>query len=266
MFNIHQKMRPPWAVALDRARIEFEQLQPIEETKLAEIAAWLLIEHVYHDLRLDGIQLARQRIEDLLMGTVLPETPEERLAVSYSAAVQHLSQIVSLAEESVEATAAELTVDRLLELHLIALGDADEIGGQFRVTDINPLYPHHEPARPFELPRLVEMALEWFSAQSVGELHPVEQAALAHLRLYDLQPFGRAGGRITRLAASLYTLRAGFPPIIVQADDAEAYYQALLTGLQMATQPLVELCGRSLGRTLRRMSEIVKSPGSDMAE
>jgi len=256
MFNIlQQKMHPPWAVALDRVQKEFEALQPIGEQKLAEIAAWLLIEHVYHDLRLDGIKLTRQRIGDLLVGNVRAETPEEALAVNYSAAVQRLSQIVSPTEAN--APAAESTIDLLLELHHIAVGEADETAGQFRGTEINPLYARHEPARPFELPRLVEMALEWFSAESIGELHPVEQAALVHLRLFDLQPFGKVSGRITRLAASLYTLRAGYPPIIVQADDAETYYQALLTGFQMATQPLVELFARTLGRTLRQMSEIV---------
>ncbi|MBI3952258.1 MAG: Fic family protein [Acidobacteria bacterium] len=267
MVNIlQQKMRPPWAVALERAQREFKELQPIEEDTLAELAAWLLIEHVYQDLRLDGIKLARKRITDLLMRSGLPETPEEALAVSYSEAVQRLSRIVSSAAGDADSAPVELTIDRLLELHRIALGEIDEMAGQFRVTNINPLYPRHEPAGPFELPRLVEVALEWFSAQSILELHPVEQAALVHLRLYDLQPFGKASGRLTRLAASLFTLRADLPPIIVLADDAEAYYQALLTGFQMATQPLVELFARSIGRTLRQMREIVKSPGTGNQE
>jgi len=187
----------------------------------------------------------------------MPESPEETFAVNYSAAVQRLSQIV--APVAADAPVAEMTIELLLELHHLALGAADETAGRFRLTDLNPLYPRHEPARPFELPRLVEMTLEWFSAESIRELHPVEQAALAHVRLYDLQPFGKASGRITRLAASLYTLRAGYPPIIVHTDEAETYYQALLTGFHMATQPLVELFARSLGRTLRQMSEIVKN-------
>lgn len=249
-------MQPPWAVALDRVQKEFQELQPIEENQLAQVAAWLLIEHVYHDLRLDGIKLARERVEDLLVGNAVPEIPEEVQAVSYSAAVQRLSQLVSSAE--METAPVELTIDLLLELHQLALREEDETAGTFRLTELNPLYPHHEPAKPHELPRLVEIALAWFSAESIRELHPAEQAALVHLRLYDLQPFGKASGRITRLGASLYTLGAGYPPIIVQADNSEAYYQALLTGFQMATQPLVELFARSLGRTLRHMTDIVK--------
>ncbi len=258
MFKIlQQNIGPPWALALKRAQTAFINLEPIEANKLVEIAGWLLIEHVYQDLRLDGIKLGWQQIGDLLTGTVPPETPEEALTVHYSQAIQDLTQLVSSAETS----PVELTIERLRELHRRAVGDLDETAGQFRTTEINPLYPRHEPANPAEVPRLVEVALEWFSADSLQELHPVEQAALVHLRLVDLQPFGKANGRITRLAASLFTLRAGLPPIIVSADESEAYYHALLTGFQMATQPLVELFARSLGRTLQQMSEIVKEIG-----
>lgn len=250
---------PPWAAALNRVQNEFAGLSPLDDDQLAELAAWLLTEHIYHDLWLDGIKLSRQRIGDLVVGQAAPEQPEDVLAVNYRAAVQRLSQVASAGEASAP---SDLTMSLLMELHALALGEADETAGQLRVTDINPLHAHHEPAKPFELPRLLHLALEWFAADSVRQLHPVEQAALVHLRLYELQPFGKAGGRITRLAASLYTLRAGYPPIIVSTEEADLYYQALLTGFHMATQPLVELIARSLGRTLRQMSEIVQESRS----
>jgi fido (protein-threonine AMPylation protein) len=258
VFNVFQKMRPPWAVALDRVQQEFTGLQPIEPERLAAIAGWLLVEHVYHDLRLDGIKISGDRIADLLTGAATPESPEDAFAVNYAATIRHLSEVVSAEKDDAsEETRPELTMHLLRELHRIALGEEDETAGQLRRTEINPLYSHHHPTTPFELPRILELALEWFSADSIVELHPVEQAALVHLRLYDLQPFGKASGRITRLAASLYTMRAGLPPLIIQANDAETYYQALLTGFQMATQPLVELFARSLGRTLRQMIDTV---------
>jgi Fic family protein len=257
MFKIlQQQIGPPWAMALSRVQTEFTELQPIEPQKLAEVAAWLLVEHVFHDLWLDGVKLGRERVAELLIKQTAPETPEDVLAVNYSQAIQWLSEVVA-AETDQEGSRAELTPERLCRLHRLAVGEADEMAGQFRAQVINPLYARHEPARPEELPRLVHVALDWFAADSMAELHPVEQAALAHLRLYDLQPFGKAGGRITRLAASLFTLRSAFPPIIISRDLADTYYQALLTGFQMATQPLVEMFARSQGRTLREMIDIV---------
>jgi hypothetical protein len=309
MFNIlQQQVRPPWAMALDRVQQEFAALQPLDAGTLAATAAWLLMEHVSNDLRLDGIQVTEDRLAELIIGATAPESPEERAAVNYAAAIRQLSDIVSAAEPATGAAAGpELTMDLLWSLHRLALGEEAEAAGLFRQAEINPLYPGqptggtpvphslfrqaeinrlypgqptggtpvphslfrqaeinplypgHHPAAPREIPRLLELALEWFSADSIGELHPVEQAALVHLRLCDLQPFGKASGRTTRLATGLYTLRAGLPPIILQADDADAYYQALLTGFQMATQPLVELFARALGRTLRQMIELVKN-------
>ncbi|GEM_PF-603237 len=258
MFNI-LRPQPPWAAVLERARREFEEVQPLDDEMLAQMAAWLLIEHIFHDLRLDGIKLARRRIEELTLRGADPKTLEDRLALNYRQAIEHASQLVTSAETSEGTSTIELTTEILRRLHRLALGEEDETAGAFRVGEVNPLYPHHIPAHPREVPRLVDVAMEWFAADSVRELHPVEQAVLVHVRLYELQPFGKASGRITRLAASLYTLRAGYPPIIVEEDDTEAYYQGLLSGFQMATQPLIELFARSLGRTLRQMTEIVKS-------
>lgn len=268
MFNILPS-QPPWASALERARRDFEELQPLDEEILAEVAAWLLIEHVFHDLRLDGIKLTRKRIEEVILRGATPESSEDRLALNYRQAVERVSQLVTSTETQDGLSTIELTTDLLRHLHRLALGEDDETAGTFRSMEVNPLYPHHVPAQPREVPRLVDVAMEWFTADSVRELHPVEQAVLVHVRLYELQPFGKASGRITRLAASIYTLRAGYPPIIVSEDETEAYYQGLLAGFQMATQPLIELFARSLGRTLRQMIEIVKSertPGEGKTE
>lgn len=259
MFNIlQQPLGPPWAIALARAQTELMRLQPINPSILASVAAWLLVEHVFHDLWLDGIKLSRERVAELIIQQAIPQTPEERLAVNYAQAVQWLHQVVT-DETNQPESHIELTPERLCHLHSLALGQADEAAGRFRTQPINPLYTGHEPVRPEELPRLIELTLDWFAADSMSELHPVEQAALAHLRLYDLQPFGKASGRLTRLAASLFTLRRALPPIIISRDRADTYYRALLTGFQMATQPLVELIAQSLGETLRQISEMIKN-------
>ncbi|MCS6805787.1 MAG: Fic family protein [Acidobacteriota bacterium] len=259
MFNIlQQPLGPAWAIALARAQTELTQLQPINPTKLAAVAAWLLVEHVFHDLWLDGIKLSRERVAELIIHQAAPQGPEERLAVNYAQAVQWLHKLVT-DETSRPESPVELTPERLCHLHSLAVGQTDQAAGRFRAQPINPLYTGHEPAQPEELPRLIELTLEWFAADSMSELHPVEQAALVHLRLYELQPFGKASGRLTRLAASLFTVRRALPPIIISRERADAYYQALLTGFQMATQPLVELLAQSLGQTLRQMCAIIKN-------
>lgn len=109
----------------------------------------------------------------------------------------------------------------------------------------------HDPAPAVLLPRLLDNAFEWFSTESFAEIHPVEQAALVHLRLTDLQPYPDFSETMSMLAASFYTERAGLPPVIIFGDEASVarYGAALDAAFRMLTQPLVELIAENLART-----------------
>jgi Fic family protein len=185
------------------------------------------------------------------------QSDEEQLARRYADAIQHLSQFVASAVEARQP--AELTVELLSSLHRTAVGESAADSGGFRRNAINPLYPDHTPCLPEELPLMLHLTLEWFSAESINEMMPVEQATLVHVRLNDLQPFPKTENRVIRLATSLYTLRAGLPPLIITEDLINEYYQSLLAGLQMATQPLIELFARCLCATLDNMKRLAEN-------
>jgi hypothetical protein len=74
-----------------------------------------------------------------------------------------------------------------------------------------------------EILRLVdELRSPAFSA-----LHPVAQAAYAHYGLVRIHPFADGNGRVSRVLASVYILRATSLPLVVLADQRLAYYDAL---------------------------------------
>jgi Fic family protein len=247
---------PPWAEKLDRAFRDFESLGRLPTATIGKMAGWLVTEQVVSDLYLDGYTIEREDVAAALFEKGPRETPAVVLACRFAQAIEELSRRLSTDEDP---SRVELTADLLRKLHGCSVGESDPSAGQFRTTEAKPLYPGHEPCLPDEVPRLVELALEWFAAESVRELHPVEQAALVHTRLMDVQPFGKGTGRVIRLAASLYTMRVGLPPIIIRRDLVQDYYGATLSALQMATDALVELFARALTLTLREMREIACS-------
>jgi Fic family protein len=99
------------------------------------------------------------------------------------------------------------------------------------------------------------VACHWWTADSFLELHPVEQAAIVHLRLTDLRPFGQLTGRASLIASSLFLIRAEMPPVIVPFESVAAYRRALTEAGLMNTQPTVELFAQltehSLGEMIR---------------
>ena len=158
------------------------------------------------------------------------------------------NQISAWAKES----GGTLDAERLLELHRTLTGapaDADVL----RRDEPTPINAAHDPTPAVLLPRMIDHAFDWFSTESFGQLHAVEQAAVVYLRLLDLYPFPTLTRLTSLLAASFYTERAGLPPLIVSADEITLarFDQAMEAAMRMLTQPLVELFAEILGATMR---------------
>ena len=78
---------------------------------------------------------------------------------------------------------------------------------------------------PAEMHRLVEV----LRSQEFLAAHPVVQAAYAHYALAAIHPFADGNGRVARVLASVYLLRATSLPFVVWADQKAAYLDALAT-------------------------------------
>lgn len=57
--------------------------------------------------------------------------------------------------------------------------------------------------------------------------HPAVQAAFAHHALTTIHPFADGNGRVARVLASVFLLKAESIPLVVFADQAAAYFDAL---------------------------------------
>lgn len=140
--------------------------------------------------------------------------------------------------------------------------------GEDRQTDL-PLWrtgpppllsPLHDPVPAALLPRMVDLAFDWFTAEGFEEMHPLEQATVVFLRLLDLHPF-ESPVRMKRtalLAAGFYTQRAGLPPLIVDLGEPEVstrFDQALEAAFRMLTQPLIEFFTEAILRTKAEAGE-----------
>jgi Fic family protein len=148
------------------------------------------------------------------------------------------------------------TLERLLEIHRRLIG-ASEKEDLLRKAEPRPLNAMHDPAPAVILPKMLDNAFDWFSTDSFRELHPVEAASVVYLRLLDLHPFPAHTEITSLLAAGYYTQKAGFPPLILYADEMTAarFAHALEAAFRMLTQPLVELFAEMLRRTMRSAGE-----------
>lgn len=195
---------------------------------------------IFHALNLAGARPSRERVEEIVRAG---DGPEPGSADS-DAGILRLLRALRLVRSQVESEApkAELTPGLLLKLGR----KPDGSPGEFRegITE-----------------RMIESACLWFTAGSFGELNPLEQASIVHLRLIEIRPFEEGNEGLALVAASLFIMRSGLPPLIITQEMSEDYRAAMTEGFRMNTKPLVELMARATERTLSEMIESSKASG-----
>lgn len=78
------------------------------------------------------------------------------------------------------------------------------------------------------------------TAPAAAGIHPVVLAAFAHHAFVAIHPFADGNGRVARLLASVYTLRAASVPLMIWADQSLDYRAALKQADQGAPQGFVD--------------------------
>lgn len=167
-----------------------------------------------------------------------------------------LQAAVALVDGWATANPPRLDQERLLELNRVLRG-LDPATDPLRNAPPELVVEGHDPVPARLLPRMLELAFDWFTTSGFEELHPVEQATVVYLRLLDLAPFGELTGTTALLAAGFYTRRGGLPLLAIPSgDEAEQRYrQALEAAFRMLTQPLVEYFADALIRSMRTGEE-----------
>ena len=176
-----------------------------------------------------------------------------------SGSSERLGEALALVSQWATASEPRLDRERLNEINRILSG-VESTGELLRVAPPPILSELHDPAPASILPRLLDLAFDWFTTEGFAELHPLEQATLVYLRLLDLSPFASENQLTALVAAGFHTRRGGFPALIAplwsleEAEDAR-YRQALEAAFRMLTQPLVEYFADALISSMQRARE-----------
>jgi len=242
-----------WINKVNQKHKEFAGLALSSEQK-GGLDRWAEAEFVFATLELDGVRASRDSIARVVSSPLIGESEIDEGGLVIVNLLRAVRAAESIARE--KGRAAQLTPDLLIRF------DASSAGG-FRKSSGGAGRAHeqalaHEPTPAEHLDRAIESACLWFTAESFDELNPVEQASIVYFRLIEIQPFEQANGRGSLVAASLFTLRAGLPPIIIRPEHSNAFRAALEEGVRMNTRPMVELIAEATHRTLAEMIERVK--------
>lgn len=199
----------------------------------------------YDSNRIEGSTLTLRDTTSLLEDGV---TPPNRPLSDVREALAHQEVFLGALREE-----GPLTLRMVLGWHRrLFEATKSEIAGKVRTYPVRISQSRFVPPEPYELDLLLTEFFDWCKNASKA-IHPVPLAALVHLRLVTIHPFGDGNGRIARIAMNRELRRSDFPLFNIPYTGRRSYYGALeRSQMKIDEVPFVRWFARQyLSRTSR---------------
>lgn len=209
-----------WYDDLDKIKKKFsKEFKSLPKTAKEKYLANFLIKFTYNTNRIEGGTLTLKETARLLEEGI---TPRNKPFKDVKEAEAHKLVFEEMMKEKCDLS---LKLVRKWHKKLFEMVDL-EIAGSIRMHPVAIAGSKYEPPQPIELDYLLRKFFQWYN-NNKKKLHPVELAALTHLKFVTIHPFTDGNGRMSRLLMNFVMSRNGFPMLDVPYSNRAAYYNAL---------------------------------------
>lgn len=234
---------------IDGLKAELDQRRPLTQGELKRLQEEFLIEFTYHSNAIEGNTLTLRETGLVLEGVTIDQKPlkDHLEAVGHRDAFLYVQQLVSdkvLVSEKV-----------IGDIHSLVLMDRPDDKGRYRSIPVRIMGAYHDPPEPYLVPlQMEQLILDHNKIRN----HPIEKAALFHLRFEGIHPFIDGNGRAGRLLLNLMLMQQGYPPVNVKFTDRKRYYDCFDSYYKDKTAtPMVKMIAEYLEERLMQYLEIL---------
>jgi hypothetical protein len=142
----------------------------------------------------------------------------------------------------------EQTKLALLRIHATAFD------GVLRRNAMPPMFRGQDCPDPEFIERSLDNFVNWLTAESIAEIHPIERAALIITRIADIWPFERGNLTVAILFANVGLGNAGLPPFFVLPEHQREFQTVIAQAMTIETQPLVNAIYKTIKRELESLA------------
>lgn len=211
--------RAKWHPLLEEIRLGFaKDRRRTPATARDRNLAAFGVQFTYDTQRIEGSTLTLRETADLLERGLTPARPLRDVREAEA----HIGVFRGMLRER-----RDLSLGLVLRWHRdLFRGTRPDIAGRIREHSVAISGSRFTPPMPVELqPLLRDFFREY--ARERSRMHPVELAALVHLRLATIHPFSDGNGRVARLLTNFVLHRHGCPMVNIPYAGRGAYYTAL---------------------------------------
>jgi len=197
-------------------RREYCSMPPSARMKSKEIFA---VKFTYNTQRIEGSTLTLKETANLLEGKI---TPASKPLGDVKEAEAHKKVFFEMLNFE-----KNLNLQTILRWHKTLMQNTKkDIAGKIRTHDVAIAQSKFKPPMYIELDYLLKEFFDWYKEEK-KKLHPVELAALTHLRFVSIHPFSDGNGRISRLMMNFVLKKNKFPLLDIRYTERNSYYNAL---------------------------------------
>ena len=203
---------------VDALKTELDKRRPLTQGELQRLREEFLIEYTYNSNAIEGNTLTLQETALVLEGVTIDKKPlkDHLEAVGHRDAFLYVQDLVK--------DKVPFSESIIKQIHTLVLMDRPEDRGVYRRIPVRIMGAYHVPSDPILVPEQMENLIAEFAGNK--KLHPIERAALFHLKFEGIHPFVDGNGRTGRLILNLMLMQLGYPPINVKYSDRKRYYEA----------------------------------------
>ena len=209
-----------WLKNIDKIKKNFSKEEKImpksSKEKKQETFA---IKFTYNSQRIEGSTLSLKETADLLERGITPSSKPIR-DVKEAEAHKNLFYEMLKYKKSLNRQIALYWNKKLLEQ------TKPDIAGKIRNHQVEIARSKFMPPFPAELETLLHKFFQWYN-DNKNKLHPVELAALVHLKFVTIHPFGDGNGRISRIMMNFILKTFNYPLLNIPYEKRASYYNAL---------------------------------------
>lgn len=212
--------RKTWQADIERIRKNYSKNQramprSIREKELENFA----INFTYDTQKIEGSTLTRKETADLLERGITPKNKPMR---DVQEAEAHRDLFFDILESK-----KDLSLREIQDWHWRLFNKTKkDIAGKFRNYQVAIRGSKFLPPSPVEVFPMLSEFFAWYNKKK-DRLHPVELAAIAHLKFVTIHPFGDGNGRISRLVMNFILERKKYPMLDIPYEGRNRYYSAL---------------------------------------
>jgi len=195
---------------------EYKQMPKVAKDKYLEN---FMIRFTYNTNRIEGSTLTLRETADLLEEGI---TPKNKLVKDVKEAEAHKTVFYEMMKYK-----KDLNLRIVLYWHKLLFEEVEpEIAGRVRRHQVAISGSRVELPFPAELDSLLDEFFRWYNKVN-KKLHPVELAALVHLKFVSIHPFSDGNGRVSRLMMNFVLHKKDYPMLDIAYKNRSSYYTAL---------------------------------------